>query len=85
MALIVASQFPFKRVVGVELSAELARLVRVIVGTAADIQLKAAGIDIPLLAYRQAAGQRPPSFDCFREGIWLWHFVEDLQALDAYR
>jgi D-aspartate ligase len=53
--------------------------------TAADMQVKAAGIDIPLLTYRRAAGQRAPRFDHFREGIWLWHFVEDLRALGAYR
>lgn len=53
--------------------------------TAADMLVTAAGIDIPLLAYRRAAGQPAPQFGHFREGLWLWHSVEDLRALATYR
>ncbi len=51
--------------------------------TASNEILRRAGVDIPRLAYARAAGQ-DFAIDGFREGVHLWHPVEDLAALISY-
>jgi D-aspartate ligase len=53
--------------------------------TAANDLVRAAGIDIPLLAYNRVVGRPDPPVNGYRRGLHMWHPVEDLRALRAYR
>jgi D-aspartate ligase len=47
--------------------------------------LRAAGIDLPLLTYERLVGRRVKRVDVYREGVRLWHPVDDARAFLAYR
>lgn len=53
--------------------------------TAADEQVRVAGIDLALLAYNRLVGRPPPPLDRFRNGIGLWSPLQDVRALVEYR
>jgi len=53
--------------------------------TAANELVRAAGIDIPLLAYNRLAGRGSPVVSEYRRGVRMWDPVEDMRALQAYR
>ncbi len=53
--------------------------------TAANEQVRAAGIDLALIAYNRLAGFPLPPVDSFREGLGLWLIVDDVRAFRDYR
>lgn len=53
--------------------------------SASNALVTAAGVDVPLVAYRCAAGMPPPRIEGFRTGLRMWHVVEDLRAAPEYR
>jgi D-aspartate ligase len=53
--------------------------------TAANELIRRAGVDIALIAYLRAAGRPAPPVNSYRTGLWMWHPLEDLRALPAYR
>ena len=53
--------------------------------TAANEQVRLAGLDIPLLAYSRVAGGPGPELGSYTVGLSLWHPIEDLRALRQYR
>jgi predicted ATP-grasp superfamily ATP-dependent carboligase len=53
--------------------------------TAANEQVRLAGIDIPLLAYSRLTNADPPELGTYRTGLGLWHPIEDLRSLPRYR
>jgi predicted ATP-grasp superfamily ATP-dependent carboligase len=53
--------------------------------TAAYELIRHAGIDIAMLGYCRAAGLDDPPLGSYRKGVSMWHPVEDLRALVAYR
>jgi predicted ATP-grasp superfamily ATP-dependent carboligase len=53
--------------------------------TLANELVRRAGIDIPRLAYDRLVGREPPPVDAFREGVRMWHLVEDTRAFFDYR
>jgi D-aspartate ligase len=53
--------------------------------TAANEVVLRAGIDLALLSYNRLVGRPIPPVDSFRDGITLWHPVEDVRAFLEYR
>lgn len=53
--------------------------------TAADAQVRAAGLDLALIAYNRLAGGPMPQLDSFKDGLGLWFPVDDIRALREYR
>ena len=53
--------------------------------TAADAQVRAAGLDLALIAYNRLVGGPMPQLDSFKDGLGLWFPMEDLRALRKYR
>jgi D-aspartate ligase len=53
--------------------------------TAANELVRASGLDLAVLAYARAAGLPDPPIDGYREGVRMWHPVEDVRALMVYR
>lgn len=53
--------------------------------TAANEQVRIAGVDIALLAYSRLTGVPGPPLRSYRTGVPLWHPIEDVRALLAYR
>jgi D-aspartate ligase len=53
--------------------------------TAANELVRASGLDLAVLAYARAAGLPDPPLDGYVEGVRMWHPVEDVRALLAYR
>jgi D-aspartate ligase len=53
--------------------------------TAANEQVRAAGIDLATIAYNRLAGLPMPAVDSFREGVGLWLIVDDVRAFRDYR
>jgi D-aspartate ligase len=53
--------------------------------TAANEQVRLAGIDIPLLAYSRLTGTAPPELGSYKVGLTLWHPIEDARAFLRYR
>jgi D-aspartate ligase len=53
--------------------------------TAANEQVRAAGIDLAVIAYNRLAGLEPPLPERFRDGLGLWLAVDDIRAMRAYR
>jgi predicted ATP-grasp superfamily ATP-dependent carboligase len=53
--------------------------------TAANEQVRLAGLDIPLLAYSRVTGTEPPELRSYRVGVPLWHPIEDVRSLLMYR
>jgi predicted ATP-grasp superfamily ATP-dependent carboligase len=49
--------------------------------TAANELVRASGLDLAVLAYARAAGLRDPPINGYREGVRMWHPVEDVRAL----
>jgi len=47
--------------------------------------IRAAGIDLALLAYNRVTGRPIPRLDGFRERLGMWLIFNDLRALRAYR
>jgi len=48
--------------------------------TAADEQLRVAGLDLALLMYTRVTGRTPPALDAYRRGVRLWYPLEDVAA-----
>ena len=53
--------------------------------TAANELVRAAGIELPLLAYNRVLGRPGPRIRGFREGVRMWHAIEDFRAFRDYR
>ncbi len=53
--------------------------------TAANEQVRAAGIDLALIAYNRLVGLPSPPADSFRDGLGLWLIVDDVRAFRDYR
>ena len=53
--------------------------------TAANEEVRYAGIDLALFAYSRVVGLPTPSVDSFRDGVRLWLPIEDLLAYRSYR
>lgn len=53
--------------------------------TEVNEQVRAAGIDLALVAYNRLLGRPLPAIDSFRDHLGLWFPVDDLRALRAYR
>jgi D-aspartate ligase len=53
--------------------------------TAANEQVRLAGLDIALLAYSRAAGTPGPELRSYKVGVPLWHPIEDFRAMLRYR
>lgn len=53
--------------------------------SAANELVRAAGIDIPVLAYNRLVGRPDPPVSSYRLGLRMWHPLEDLRALRDYR
>ncbi len=53
--------------------------------TAANEQVRAAGIDLAEIAYNRLAGIESPMPERFRDGLGLWLVVDDIRALRDYR
>ena len=53
--------------------------------TAANEQVRLAGLDIPLLAYSRVTGTPGPRLGSYKLGVPLWHPIEDVRAMLAYR
>ncbi|MDA8391529.1 MAG: hypothetical protein M0Z87_01780 [Actinomycetota bacterium] len=53
--------------------------------TASDNLIRAAGVDIPYIAYCAAAGYPVEAPDGFADGLWQWLPADDLKAFGAYR
>lgn len=53
--------------------------------TAANELVRAAGLDLALLAYNRTLGRPPPPLQSYRAGLHTWHPLEDLRALHSYR
>jgi len=53
--------------------------------TAANEQVRAAGIDLAEIAYNRLAGIESPMPERFRDGLGLWLIVDDIRALRDYR
>jgi predicted ATP-grasp superfamily ATP-dependent carboligase len=53
--------------------------------TAANEQVRLAGLDIALLAYSRVAGTPGPELRSYKVGVPLWHPIEDLRAMLRYR
>ena len=53
--------------------------------TEVNEQVRAAGIDLALVAYNRPLGLPLPAVDSFRDHLGLWFPVDDLRALREYR
>ena len=53
--------------------------------TAANEQVRLAGLDVALLAYSRVTGTPGPELRSYKVGVPLWHPIEDLRSLPAYR
>jgi predicted ATP-grasp superfamily ATP-dependent carboligase len=53
--------------------------------TAANEQVRAAGIDFALIAYNTRVGSPIPAAKSFRDGLGLWLVVDDVRAFRDYR
>ena len=53
--------------------------------TAANEQLRVAGIDLALFTYARLAGIPSPQVDSYRSDVRLWHPIEDARAFLSYR
>lgn len=53
--------------------------------TEVNEQLRAAGIDLALVAYNMRLGLPPPPVDRFTDHLGMWFPVDDLRALREYR
>ena len=53
--------------------------------TAANEQVRMAGLDIALLAYSRVTGTPAPQLGDYEVGVTLWHPLEDVRSLAAYR
>jgi predicted ATP-grasp superfamily ATP-dependent carboligase len=53
--------------------------------TAANEQVRLAGLDIPLLAYSRLTGVPGPELRSYKLGVPLWHPIEDVRSLLMYR
>lgn len=53
--------------------------------TAANELVRLTGVDIPLFTYRRLVGLPLPPMNSYRVGAHMWHPIEDLAALRAYR
>jgi predicted ATP-grasp superfamily ATP-dependent carboligase len=53
--------------------------------TAANEQVRLAGLDIPLLAYSRVTGTPGPELRSYKVGVPLWHPIEDFRAMLQYR
>jgi predicted ATP-grasp superfamily ATP-dependent carboligase len=53
--------------------------------TAANEQVRLAGLDIALLAYSRVAGGPGPELRSYKVGVPLWHPIEDFRAMLRYR
>jgi predicted ATP-grasp superfamily ATP-dependent carboligase len=53
--------------------------------TAANEQVRLAGLDIPLLAYSRVTGTEPPELRSYKVGVPLWHPIEDVRSMLSYR
>ena len=53
--------------------------------TEVNEQVRAAGIDLALLAYNRLVGLALPPVDSFKDHVGIWFPVEDLRALREYR
>ena len=53
--------------------------------TAANEQLRVAGIDLALFTYARLAGIPTPQVDSYRSDVRLWHPIEDARAFLSYR
>jgi D-aspartate ligase len=53
--------------------------------TEVNEQVRAAGIDLALVAYNRLLNRPLPPLDSFRDHLGLWFPVDDLRALRAYR
>ena len=53
--------------------------------TASNEVVRFSGIDLGLLSYNRVLGRLGPPVDSYREGVYLWHAVEDVRAFLALR
>ena len=53
--------------------------------TAANGQLRAAGMDLALFVYSRLAGEPPPAVDSYRRGVRLWYPIDDTRAFLVHR
>ena len=53
--------------------------------TAANEQVRLAGLDVALVAYSRAAGTPGPELRSYKVGVPLWHPIEDVRAMLRYR
>jgi D-aspartate ligase len=53
--------------------------------TAANEQVRLAGLDIALLAYSRLTGTPGPPLRSYKLGVPLWHPIEDVKAMLLYR
>jgi D-aspartate ligase len=53
--------------------------------TAANEQVRLAGLDIALLAYSRVTGTPGPELRPYKVGVPLWHPIEDFRAMLRYR
>jgi predicted ATP-grasp superfamily ATP-dependent carboligase len=53
--------------------------------TEVNEQVRAAGIDLALVAYNRLLGRPLPAIDSFKDHLGLWFPVDDLRALRDYR
>jgi predicted ATP-grasp superfamily ATP-dependent carboligase len=53
--------------------------------TAANEQVRLAGLDIPLLAYSRVTGTPGPELRSYKVGVPLWHPIEDVRSMLMYR
>jgi D-aspartate ligase len=53
--------------------------------TAANEQVRLAGLDIALLAYSRVTGTPGPELRAYKVGVPLWHPIEDFRAMLRYR
>lgn len=53
--------------------------------TAANEQVRLAGLDIALLAYSRVTGTPGPELRSYKVGVPLWHPIEDFRAMLRYR
>ncbi|MGN6373394.1 MAG: carboxylate--amine ligase [Solirubrobacteraceae bacterium] len=53
--------------------------------TAADVQVRAAGLHLALIAYNRLLGEPMPQLGPFKDGLGLWFPLDDIRALREYR
>jgi D-aspartate ligase len=53
--------------------------------TAANELLLKAGVDVARIAYLRAMGKPAAPIESFREGLYMWHPVEDVAGFLAYK